>query len=365
LNNPPRVIVVDDEPTLRELVVAQLNPTGYELLVYPSAVAALEDLQALETADLILMDVMMPDVDGFTACERIRALTPRFLPILLVTALGETVHKVRGLDAGADDFITKPTNASELRARVRAHLRAKQLHDELEQAHAELTRLSAYRDNLVSMIVHDLRNPLGSVSMALQMMGTPPDVSLIDDITWQLTRNQVEFALDLCEQLLNIRQIERGQMEVTITNTPIHQTIMEAFEPLRLSAELRDLAVDLQLAEFNWNTDHRLLKRVVMNLMSNAVKYSPSGEGIGLRLKHADGLALIEVSDRGPGIPPEYHAKIFELFGTAEGVKGVPKVGIGLAFARQALELLGGRIEVLSRPGEGCTFIVQLPEIPG
>ncbi len=365
LNNPPLVIVVDDEATLRELVVAQLNPTGYQLRAYPSGVALLHDPEAIQAADLILMDVMMPELDGFTVCERIRAEYSRFLPILLVTALGETVHKVRGLDAGADDFLTKPTNASELRARVRAHLRAKQLHDELEEAHRELEQLGALRDNLISMIVHDLRNPLGSVSMALQMMGTPPDASLIDEITWQLTRNQVTFALDLCEQLLNLRQIESGQMKVEVTSAALDQTIEESLEPLLLTAEMRELIVDSKLESMVWTTDHMLIKRIVMNLISNAVKYSPNGEIVTIRLASEDGQAVVTVSDKGPGIPPEHHAKVFELFGTLDAVQGIPKVGIGLAFAKQSIQLLGGTIKVDSQVGQGSTFRIAIPNLSG
>lgn len=361
MNNPPLVIVVDDEATLRELVVAQLNPTGYQLRAYPSGAALLKEPETIEAADLILMDVMMPELDGFTVCERIRAEYQKFLPILLVTALGETVHKVRGLDAGADDFLTKPTNASELRARVRAHLRAKQLHDELDEAHRDLANLSALRDNLISMIVHDLRNPLGSVSMALQMMGTPPNAGLIDEITWQLTRSQVTFALDLCEQLLNLRQMEKGQMTVEKTTADLGHTVREALEPLLLTAEIRELDVDIQVESIQCYSDHKLIKRVVMNLISNAVKYSPNGEVVRIQLSRNDSRAYVAVSDKGPGIPLEHHDKAFELFGTLDAGVDVPKVGVGLAFAKQAIQLLGGDITLDSEVGEGTTFRVAIP----
>lgn len=363
MNNPPHVIVVDDEPALLELVMAQLAPEGYQVQTFNSGVAALADAAALERCDIVLLDVMMPELDGFSVCERIRKEHPRFLPVLLVTALGETEHKVRGLDAGADDFLTKPTNASELRARVRAHLRSKQLHDELERAHASLRELSTLRDNLISMIVHDLRNPLGSVAMALQMMGTPPNASLIDDTTWELTRGQVEFALDMCEQLLNIRQMEQGQLEVTLTSAPISETMQAALEPLLLAANLRQIEIHQGIIDSEWVTDHRLLKRVVMNLISNAVKYSPGEEAIAITAHIVSGQLVIAVSDHGPGIPPEYHSTIFELFGSAGGGKDVPKIGVGLAFARQAVELLGGSIKVDSRMGEGTKFTISLPPL--
>jgi two-component system, sensor histidine kinase and response regulator len=360
LNNPPLVVVVDDEQALLELLIAQLTPEGYQVKTYNNGMRLLEDQETLARCDTVLLDVMMPEMDGFAVCKRIREVQQRFLPILLVTALGETEHKVRGLDAGADDFLTKPTNSSELRARLRAHLRAKHLHDQLDQAHSELQALSVMRDNLISMIVHDLRNPLGSVSMALQMMGDPPNASLIDATTWQLTRGQVEFALDMCEQLLNIRQMEHGQLQADVSMAQLDRTVFAALEPLLLSANLRQVEVDLELESLEWKTDHRLLKRVVMNLISNAVKYSLSGEAVKVVVKLEDGRAVIAVTDHGPGIPPEYHATIFELFSTLGLNKDLPKVGVGLAFAKQAITLLGGTLEVQSQAGQGSTFIITL-----
>ncbi len=168
MDKKPIVVCVDDEPSQLEVLEGQLVTEDYDLRMYSSGLELMSDQQVLEDCDIILLDVMMPELDGFETTKRIRQEHPRFLPILLVTALGATEHKVLGLDAGATDFVPKPTVGAELRARVRAHLSAKQMHEKLEQ-------LVILKDNLTRMIVHDIRNPLLSISLALESMGDPPD----------------------------------------------------------------------------------------------------------------------------------------------------------------------------------------------
>jgi len=230
MDKRPIILCVDNDPELLDVIEGQLTQEDYDLRRYGSGDELLEDLPALAACDLILLDVMMPGMDGFEVIQRIRKAHPRFLPIILITALGETEHKVRGLSTGATDFITKPTVSAELRARVRVHLHNVQLYKELE-------RLDAMKDNLMRMIVHDLRNPLTSISLALQAMGTPPDPSILDAETWELTRQQMNYGLELCEQLLDITKLETDTLQVNLQGVSLKQTAEEAVAPLRLLAE--------------------------------------------------------------------------------------------------------------------------------
>jgi signal transduction histidine kinase len=364
MNEPPLVVMVDDSVCMLELMAAQLAKEGYQLRSFRSGVELLSDAQTLAACDAILLDIMMPEINGFETCRRVREGQGRFLPILLVTALDEIMYKVEGLDCGADDFITKPTYAAELRARLRAHLRAKRFHDELQAAHQELMRLSELRDNLVSMIVHDLRNPLGSMGLALQMMGDPPDATVIDSTTWALTRQQVDYALELCRQLLEVRKLEDGELELTLTEASIRATVEAALRPLRLLAQERGISMVSDVPNFSWRTDHNLLCRVLMNIADNAVKHSLGGQEVRIEGGTSGGQVMLSVTDSGPGIAEEDQVRIFELFGRTKSASGRRGTGVGLAFCRLAVRALGGSIGLESAPGKGSRFTVSIPPYP-
>ena len=362
MNEPPLVIVVDDSPSMLELMATQLAKEGYQLRTFLSGIELLADREALAACDVILLDVMMPEVNGFETCRRVRELEDRFLPILLVTALDDTMYKVEGLDCGADDFLTKPAHASELRARLRAHLRAKRYHDELCAAHRELVRLSEQRENLVSMIVHDLRSPLGAMDLALQMMGDPPDASVIDGTTWALTRQELNYALELCRQMLEVRKLESGELEILPTAASIRATVESAIGPLRLLAQKRRITVETDVLDLHWRTDHSLLRRVVMNITDNAIKHSRGGQAVRVEGSAAGDLVTLSVTDSGPGIAAEDQERVFELFGKAKSAPARRGTGIGLAFCQLAIRALGGNISLESAPGEGSRFTVSIPQ---
>jgi signal transduction histidine kinase len=312
----------------------------------------------------MLLDVMMPEMDGFELCRVIREEQQRFVPIILVTALGETEHKVRGLDTGADDFITKPSNAAELRARVRANLRTKRLHDELESASREVEKLSHLKDLLTDMIVHDLRNPLGSLSLALQLMGDPPNPGNVDPCTWELTRQQIDSALEMCQQLLDIRKLQRGELTIGHAEFDLAEAVERAVAPLRLLARERAVGLRLAVPAISCRGDATLFKRVIMNLVNNAVKFSPNDSEVEVTAEADKHEIRVTVSDHGPGIPRDRHEFIFELFATTHTDAEAKGYGIGLAFCKLAVDAMGGRITVDSAPGEGSRFTVALPQ-PG
>lgn len=362
MKDPPLVIVVDDEPAILELIQAQLERERYDIRCYPSGVALLADDAILSQADIMLLDVMMPEIDGFEVCRLIRERHPRFVPIILVTALGDTEHKVRGLDTGADDFITKPFVAAELRARVRANLRSKLLHDELEAAREEVEQLSHLKDLLTDMIVHDLRNPLGSLALALQLMGSPPDPERVDSETWDLTRQQIDSALELCQQLLDIRKLQRGELTIRCDEVDLADLVRDAVAPIRLLAQERAINLQLEVPSVTCQADPGLLKRVVTNLVSNAVKFSPNEDAVTVRGDGDESEVRVIVGDHGPGIALKHQEHVFELFATAQLGAEAKGYGIGLAFCKLAVNAMGGSIAVDSAPGQGSRFTVSLPQ---
>ncbi|MBN2083102.1 response regulator [bacterium] len=361
MNNPPIVVVVDDEPAILDLIQAQLAAENYDIRPYASGTLLLDDLEILATADLFLLDVMMPAISGFELCQVIRERRSSFAPIILVTALGDVEHKVRGLNAGADDFLTKPTNTAEMKARIRANLRAREYYCQLELAKQDVERLSLFKDKLMDMIVHDIRNPLGSVALSIQLMGDPPNPAKVDPTTWQLTGRQVDFALEMCEQLLDIKRQQSNELEVLPYVVHLRETVNQAVQPLLLFARERKVEIKSDIEDLTFESDERLLTRILMNLLNNAVKFSPGEDAVEIKGRRAGDQVVITVVDHGPGIPHEFQDKIFELFSTAEVSRQVRGYGIGLAFCSMAVQSLGGFITVESEPGQGSRFIVTLP----
>ncbi len=229
------------------------------------------------------------------------------------------------------------------------------------RVHKELARVSALKDNLFNMIVHDLKNPLGSMNLLLQVMGDPPDASILDTAHWELLRNQNSSALEMCEQLLDITKIESDQLELNLTQAKISNSVAESLLPFQLQAKNDGIEISVEVPDVTLETDHTLLKRVLMNLLNNALKYSPKNERISLYGHMTEQYFHLSVSDTGPGIPESYQEKIFELFASAEIRSEVRGTGIGLAFCKLVMKALGGSIAVESVAGFGSTFNLSIP----
>ena len=348
------ILCVDDEPMMLDIIEGHLFHENYNLIRYSSGVNLLKDSVSLKRCDMILLDVMMPEIDGIEVTRRIRELQKRFLPVILITALGTTEHKVMGLDAGATDFITKPVSEAELRARVRAHLRAKRMND-------ELVRMTALKETLVSTVVHDIRTPLTTIQMALSLILDSGDPSMIDKSIWERASWQTKSAIELCEQLLDIKLHEQASLKLNPRTARLGQTVEDAI--LALADELAEkrISVVRKLEDSVIHTDHFHLRRVLMNLLQNAIRHSSEGDSVEVQSIIDHDRVRIYVADNGTGISAAEQEDIFEMYVARSVDGGNQSRGIGLAFCRIAIENMGGSIELISRPGEGCRFEVSIP----
>jgi two-component system sensor histidine kinase/response regulator len=371
----PLVLVADDVPANVELLFDQLHTLGYRTVgAYdgPSALAACFD----HHPDLCILDVSMPAGDlgvdtrstGFEVCRRIKR-DPRTsrIPVIFVTAMNDTSDRVRGIEAGGDDFLTKPHNRLVLGARVRSLLKLKAATDALESSYRKLRELEKVRDDLMKMIVHDLKSPLTSVLATLELLGDGAFGSLTDEQKRAVgeAEGKSEDLLALIEDILEVARIEEAAVKVT----------PEPIAPLALLSELMHewrhrfqqegtkatVRVDDDTPIFH--ADKILLKRVFSNLIQNAVTHSSREVELTITARQAGDSVLFTFTDNGPGIPPEYHEVIFRKFGqVASGV--TPRVrssGLGLTFCKLVVDLHGGMIWVRSKEGEGSAFHVQLP----
>ena len=371
----PVILVADDVPANVELLFDQLHTLGYRTIsAYdgPSAIAACFE----QSPDLCILDVSMPAGDlgvdtrstGFEVCRRIKR-DPRTsrIPVIFVTALNDTGDRVKGIEAGGDDFLTKPHNRLVLGARVRSLLKLKAATDALEGSYRKLRELEKVRDDLMKMIVHDLKSPLTSVLATLEMLGDGDFGALAhrQRVAVGDAEGKAEDLLALIEDILEVARIEEAA--VTLSYEPIapaallSELVHEWTHRFQQEKTVASLNIDDETPIFE--ADKALLKRVFSNLIQNAVTHSSTPITLTLSVRKMPDGVLFTVADNGPGIPPEYHEVIFRKFGQVVG-PNAPRVrssGLGLTFCKLVVDLHGGMIWVKSKEGEGSSFYIQLP----
>jgi len=351
-----RVLVVDDHEDNLVLLKMILEARSLGYLGATDGYRGLE-LARDERPDLILLDLEMPGMDGFTMLEALKGNAhTRHIPVIILTATYLEPRSVeRGLSLGADEYLTKPINPEELLVRIRSVIRVRKAERELNQLRKDFT----------SMLVHDLRSPLEGVGIALNLC-------LTQDLPEQDSRQLVTMArdqvLELSQLIGDLLELHRAESGLTVVAEPMnpHYLLMDVIHECELVARDRRLTLECHAPSLMppVNGDRRILKRVLGNLVSNALKFTVEG-GIVLRAQPQDGVLRIEVEDTGPGIPPAELDRIFDKYFHIQRRKEKPEhgFGLGLAFCKAAIEEHGGRIGVSSELGKGSTFWLELPLI--
>ena len=369
----PLILVADDVPANVELLCDQLATLGYRVETAIDGPSAVEACFA-KKPDLCILDVSMPagslGVDdrstGFEVCRRIKR-DPRTsrIPVIFVTALNDTTDRVKAIEAGGDDFLTKPHNRQILGARLRSLLRLKFATDALEESYRKLRELEKVRDDLMKMIVHDLKSPLTSVLAALEMV-LDGDFGAVNEGQ----RRALGDAEAKAEDLLEVARIEEASIQLDLQPIAPAALLIEILHEwhMRLAQEEAIATMDVADETPVFHADKGLVKRVFSNLIQNALTHSPRSVTISLRARPdaASGGVLFTVADNGPGIPQEYHEIIFRKFEQAK-TPSTPRVrssGLGLAFCKLAVDAHGGRIWVQSAEGKGSQFHFTLPVQP-
>jgi two-component system, sensor histidine kinase and response regulator len=367
-----QILVVDDDFASARLVAKYLHHDGYQAVVAHDGPAALARATA-EPPDLVLLDVMMPGMDGLAVCRGLRAEEATAdLPVIFLSARGDLTDRVAGLDVGAVDYLVKPFEPADLLARVRAALRAKALQDSLRRANAELGRLERSRQEFVAMLTHDIRGMLGAVAGAIEMARLDLDDHPTEDATRFLEiadRNAREL-IDLTTNLLDTYRIEEGRLMPRHEPVDLGRAATEVARHLAGQAARKEIAIEVAVATGDHVLgDDDLLRRVLLNLVSNALKFTPAGGRVDVRVDGARGsdreqrAVVVTVRDTGPGIAQDDQAHLFERFSSlaSASVSRSAGSGLGLSFCKQVVELLGGFIWVESAPGRGSTFGFSMP----
>jgi signal transduction histidine kinase len=368
-NSPGLVLIVDDIPANVRLLASILKIAGFNTISAESGPQALEMLNE-HSPDVMLLDVMMPDMDGFEVCQLVRSNpATEFLPVVMVTALHDTKDRLKALEVGADDFLTKPVDNVEVVARVKSLLRVKRQQDALTTAYDELKRLESLRDSLTMMLIHDLRTPLTTLIGPLEMLQNGSFGALEttqQEIVAMSTRSGYRL-LGLVNELLDVAKMESGEMKLSLREIDVPQIINEATELVARvhSGDTTRLAYDIADDLPPVRADEDLLRRIVINLVGNAMKYTTEGVitiGAQRTTESNANTVLFRVQDEGEGILPEDQERIFDKWGQAEARREGRKMstGLGLTFCKLAVEAHGGQIWVESEPGQGSTFYFTL-----
>jgi signal transduction histidine kinase len=369
------ILVVDDDQRNVRLMESILRGSGYQVVKAYNGEEAMGVVEG-EPPDLLLLDVMMPKMSGFELCQKLKGrYETRLLPIILVTALNALEDKVQALEFGADDFLSKPINKVELLAKVRSVLRVKALQDELERkrteieaANQELIRMQGFKESMMQMVVHDLKNPLASIMGNVQLIQMQSAETVTPIRLKELLQRTQESARQLMRMILNILQIgrlEERKMPLKLEPVSLHGVVQENVdEMMGLSARDNILLENHVRPDLpSPRADRELVSRVIANLLNNAFKHTPEGGRVTVDARQEGDGVTLTVSDTGGGIPEELQPRIFEKFvaGESDATKRMLyDSGLGLTFCRLAVECHGGRIWLKSKPGQGTIVFVSL-----
>jgi signal transduction histidine kinase len=363
-----RVLVVDDDARNRRLLSDILTARGHEVI---EAAGGEEGLEAAAThnPDVILLDIMMPGMDGFRVCEELRSRPETSaISIIFITALVDRKDRLKGIDLGANDYLAKPIDSRDVVLRVRNAVRMKKLFDQLRQANEDLRKLEELRDKLVRWIVHDMKAPMGGISGHLEL--------LLMDAEDRLTAEQVDYVrealsstqrlLQMANLLLDISRLEENRMPLDVKPADLVKIAAEAASELAGLAKEKDVEIVMPSGTAVAPADSPTIRRVIENLLDNGIRCIQRGGKITLRAEGESGVLQFEVEDNGPGIPVQYHEKIFEKFGQVEmrDERKLYSTGLGLNFCKLVVEAHGGAIGVRSEEDKGSVFWFTLPLEP-
>ncbi|MDB9539674.1 HAMP domain-containing histidine kinase [Anabaenopsis tanganyikae CS-531] len=364
-----RILAVDDSKDNLILVQTILESEGYDIDLVTDGITALQRVEQCPP-DLILLDVMMPGIDGYEVTRRVRNhpnLNVNYIPILLITAFHES-SVVQGLDAGADDFIRKPFDTDELLARVRSLLRLKHSLDEQK-------KMARQREDFVSRLTHDLRTPLVAADRMLDLFQQETFCQISPEmkqaIAVMIRSNQ--NLMQMVNTLLEVYRFEAGKKTLNDVECDLTEIIQEVSGELTPLALEKNLAIKIDRSKLDLHEetagvvmgDPLELRRVFNNLIGNAIKFTDTG-GIEVciweKLDNSQGqdYVVVEVTDTGYGIAPEDQATVFERF--RQGKNKRSGSGLGLHLSRRIVEAHGGSITLKSEPGRGSIFTVTLPK---
>jgi two-component system sensor histidine kinase/response regulator len=367
-----KILVVDDDRMNIRILGGILKAEGYVLGEAGSGEKALEVYEELRP-DLVLLDVMMPGIDGFETCRRLKKTHgEKSAPVIFITAKNESDDVVEGLEAGGVDYLPKPFKAKEVMARIRSHLQNQILSEQQKALVDQLSRANAAKNRFLGMAAHDLRNPLASIrglSEFLREGAVGPLTADQQDLITTI-HDASQSMLQLVNELLDVATIESGELKLHAERHNLSDLVAKSVLLTNIEAAKKKTHVqyDAAATAVMVTIDPAKMRQVVDNLLSNAVKYSPPGSTVRalVRAEPLRSACILSVRDEGPGIPEGERDRLFKDFGrlSVKPTGGEKSTGLGLAICRKIVEAHHGTIVAENLPGRGCEFRVSLPSAP-
>ena len=367
INSEYKILIVDDVMSNVLLLKVLLTNEKFAIATASNGRQALEQVEK-ENPDLVLLDVMMPDMSGFEVAQHLKS-NPNTadIPIIFLTALNSTADIVKGFQVGANDFISKPFNKEELIIRVTHQISLVAAKRLILSKTEELQRTIAGRDKLYSVIAHDLRSPMGSIKMVLNMLILNLPSEKIGAEMYELltmANQTTEDVFSLLDNLLKWTKSQIGKLNVVYQDVDLVEVTDGVIEIFSMVASLKKIRIrEMKPEKMMVNADIDMLKTVVRNLLSNAIKFSKENSEVLVKMEEVDGMAVVSVQDYGCGISEEGQKKLlhtdthFSTFGTnnEEGS------GLGLLLCKDFVVKNGGKLWFTSKEGEGSIFSFSIP----
>ena len=361
------ILIVDDIVKNLQVLGNTLSEENYEISMANNGFQALRLVEKVNP-DLILLDVLMPDMNGFEVCEKIKA-NEKFkdTPIIFLTARTETEDVVQGFQKGGVDYITKPFKKEELLARIKTHIELKNSKDMIKLQNEKLTSLNKEKNEFLGIAAHDLKNPLSSIkglADLIKLMYDDLSKEEIVDISMQIKRAS-EFMFQIVTDLLDINAIEEGKIKINFEEFNIVDLLSRILDKYKLRAQEKSIQLHINSfkEEIKVHSDPVKSLQVFDNIVSNAIKFSPFSKNIFINITLPDNTnyCRIEVKDEGPGISADDQTKLFGKFTklTARPTNNENSTGLGLSIFKRLVEEMKVKIWCESKLGEGASFFIE------
>jgi two-component system, sensor histidine kinase and response regulator len=367
---PAKILVVDDNAANRDVARETLEDEGYDVVLATNGEEALAAFEQ-ERPDCILLDVRMPGLDGFGVCGRVRSLPyGADVPVVFLTALRDIDTFEHAIRAGGDDFVTKPVRPAELALRVEAALKLRRMSAELRDNYDlvrrqrdDLMRLTLQKERLTAFVVHDLKNPVNSMDLHAQVLLSNKALPADAKDSVQHIRSEARALLRLVLNLLDISKSEEGRLSPVLGRVDVGELMEAVADAFTARAQAGEVQLRKEIEVRTIQADVDLLRRVLENLLDNALRHAPARSEVVLSARLSGDAVQLSVADQGAGVPPELRDKIFERFVQVEShERPMTRTGrgLGLTFCKLAIEAHGGTIK-LEDGNPGAVFRLWLP----
>lgn len=349
------ILVVDDEPFNQKTITRVLKRQGYTVIAASHGEEALQQLQA-QSVDLILLDVLMPIMDGFQTLQHIRSSNSLVeLPIIMLSGLSDNERVIAALEQGANDYVTKPFDVPILLARIRTHLAHKRSVEENEE--------------FFHIASHDLKKPLSLIADVAEVLGDSlkEPGTVLDDVRdmVELIRSSANNMQQLINDYLDLKVLDHGQFRLNLGSVDIHQILEKVMGLDRDYARSKDIHLELELGQGLPATlaDPQRLQQVLSNLVGNAIKFSPQATRILIRTYRLGEQIAVDIIDQGPGLTDDDREQLFMKYASLSNkpTGGETSTGLGLSICKMIMDAHAGSIEAKNNPDRGATFSIKLP----